>query len=190
MLSLDKAQISLVIAMRPCQPFPCIARNSWPCQAGGCCWYHPTVAASQLLGWFTLPISELSFSPLMRVMWAGKDGCACRHAGKIEVNEQASNRKLCHPFAPQGYVYKAFAVGLHETVSHITGTAFPWVTLCCEVLPFLFSAPQQLQKTESKHCTRDFSSSLVIMTIVAVLCSHTILQKSLRVSGSGPCVAM
>lgn len=38
--------------------------------------------------------------------------------------------------------------------------------------------------------TRDFSSSLVIMTIVLDLCSHTILQKSLSVSGSGPCVAM
>ncbi|TNN77485.1 hypothetical protein EYF80_012299 [Liparis tanakae] len=30
----------------------------------------------------------------------------------------------------------------------------------------------------------------VIMTMVQVLCSHTILQKSLSVSGSGPCVAM
>lgn len=38
--------------------------------------------------------------------------------------------------------------------------------------------------------TRDFSSSRVIMTIVLDLCSHTILQKSLSVSGSGPCVAM
>lgn len=28
MLSLDKAQISLVIAMRPCQPFPCIVRDA------------------------------------------------------------------------------------------------------------------------------------------------------------------
>lgn len=38
--------------------------------------------------------------------------------------------------------------------------------------------------------TRDFSSRRVIITIVQVFCSHTILQKSARVSGRGPCVAM
>lgn len=38
--------------------------------------------------------------------------------------------------------------------------------------------------------TRDFSSSRVIMTMVAERCSHTIRQKSPKVSGSGPCVAM
>lgn len=38
--------------------------------------------------------------------------------------------------------------------------------------------------------TRDFSSSRVIMTTVAVRCSHTIRQKSPMVSGRGPCVAM
>lgn len=38
--------------------------------------------------------------------------------------------------------------------------------------------------------TRDFSSSRVIMTTVAERCSHTMRQKSPKVSGSGPCVAM
>lgn len=38
--------------------------------------------------------------------------------------------------------------------------------------------------------TRDFSSSRVIMTMVAERCSHTMRQKSPKVSGSGPCVAM
>ena len=38
--------------------------------------------------------------------------------------------------------------------------------------------------------TRDFSSSRVIITMVAERCSHTIRQKSPKVSGSGPCVAM
>jgi hypothetical protein len=38
--------------------------------------------------------------------------------------------------------------------------------------------------------TRPFSISLVIMTITAVSCSQTILQKSPNVDGSGPCVAM
>lgn len=38
--------------------------------------------------------------------------------------------------------------------------------------------------------TLDFSSSRVIMTTVAVRCSHTIRQKSPIVSGRGPCVAM
>lgn len=176
--------------MRPCQPFPCIARNSMALPGcwmllvpPNCCSFSASgMVHTPHLRAFLLPFDA---SDVGRKGWVCMQTCR-QNRGK----EQASNRKLCHPFAPQGYVYKAFAVGLHETVSHITGTAIPWVTLCCEVLPFLFSAPQQLQKTESKHCTRDFSSSLVIMTIVAVLCSHTILQKSLRVSGSGPCVAM
>lgn len=38
--------------------------------------------------------------------------------------------------------------------------------------------------------TLDFSSRRVIITMVQVLCSHTILQKSLSVSGRGPCVAI
>lgn len=38
--------------------------------------------------------------------------------------------------------------------------------------------------------TRDFSSSRVIMTMVAERCSHAMRQKSPKVSGSGPCVAM
>lgn len=41
-----------------------------------------------------------------------------------------------------------------------------------------------------QHLTRDFSSSRVIMTTVADRCSHTIRQKSPKVSGRGPCVAM
>lgn len=121
-----------------------------PRQAAGCCWYHPTILL-QLLGWSTVPISELSCPPLVRVMWAGKDGCACRHAGKIGANEQASTRRLCHPFAPQGDAYKAFVAELHEAVSHTTGTAAPWVPSCTEVSPFLFSAPQQLQKRQKAH---------------------------------------
>lgn len=38
--------------------------------------------------------------------------------------------------------------------------------------------------------TRDFSSRRVIITTEAALCSHTILQKSPKVSARGPCVAM
>lgn len=129
MLSLDKAQIILVIAMRPCQPFLCIARNA---RALSGCWMLPvppnycSFSASGVV--HTLHLR--AFLSPFDVMWAGKNGCTCRYAGKIELNEQASNRRFCHTFAPQGYAYKAFVLGLHKAVSHITGAAPPWVPLC------------------------------------------------------------
>lgn len=52
------------------------------------------------------------------------------------------------------------------------------------------SRTQHESKNYLSSLTRDFSSSLVIMTTVAALCSHTILQKSPKVSGKGPWVAM
>lgn len=57
-----------------------------------------------------------------------------------------------------------------------------------------------LVKSNNGHClsgwqqkdgfTLDLSSSLVIMTTTALLCSQIILQNSPNVSGKGPCVAM
>ena len=40
------------------------------------------------------------------------------------------------------------------------------------------------------HLTLALSSSLVSITIVELRCSQTILQKSAKVSGSGPCKSM
>lgn len=83
-------------------------------------------------------------------MWAGKGGCACRHAGKIEVNEQASNRRLCHPFAPQGYAYKAFVARLHEAVSHITELHLPGCPYAVKCSHSSFP-PRNSSRKERKH---------------------------------------
>lgn len=43
-----------------------------------------------------------------------------------------------------------------------------------------------LETVSRSELTRPFSTRLVIMTMTLVFCSHTILQKSLKVDLSGP----
>lgn len=49
---------------------------------------------------------------------------------------------------------------------------------------------ERLKKERVDVLTLDRSSSFVIMTTVALRCSHIILQKSPKVSGRDPCVAI
>lgn len=173
MLSLDKAQISLLVATRPRQPLPCITRNlpGW-----GMLPTPPAHRHSQLLGLSALPTARHSF-PLCDV---GREGMGA-HA------DMQARQRLSSSTVSGG---SATPLPHHEM---LTGHLWP-VALgdlcflgCTPLHPSLLPTPEY---RGSAHCTLDFSSSLVIMTIVAVLCSHTILQKSLRVSGRGPCVAM
>ena len=60
-------------------------------------------------------------------------------------------------------------------------TNIDWCELIVQILL------QRRNRHKVKLLTRCRSSSLVIITITEVLCSHTILQKSPKVSGNGPC---
>lgn len=80
MLSLDKAQISLVIVMRPRQPFLCVARDAkassgcrmLPIPPTHCSFSASGTQPPGFRGLSALPTSELSFLPCAGVMWAAK----------------------------------------------------------------------------------------------------------------------
>lgn len=78
MLSLDKAQISLLSAVRPRQPFPASPER---CQAAGCCRYHPPAAAlrdaaPRLSEAVSTPLAQLSSFGTSDVGRERVDGCA------------------------------------------------------------------------------------------------------------------
>ena len=55
---------------------------------------------------------------------------------------------------------------------------------------FLNQSKENLKKVSKNNLTLEFSTRLVTMTMEVVFCSQTIVQKSIMVFGSGPCVAM